>query len=161
MPIKTLKGLKKEQLRQSLIDNNFQVVRHRYNYLKLETLFQVAMNRISRREGIPVTKVFHLLTISIRSFQNTPRVNVNPNKYEIIDEKMVCLSHGNPDDLHPPLVLSSCSAQDVKYTKDNTNVVANQVSMSLCPHCDKAIQYDKDIQGSYHTADIVEDTDWW
>jgi len=58
MGIKTLKGLRKQQSRQLLIDNGLEAVRHRYNRLDTDFLFQITLNRLAEATQKPVYREF-------------------------------------------------------------------------------------------------------
>ncbi len=158
--IKSLRGLRREQNRLKLVAHDYQVIRHNYNLLQTDQVFQITLNRLSKALDVPIVKLFHRIASTRYMMEVRARSSNLDDKSKLIDPHVVGLLHTDPLHLHPPTVLSSCSMDNVEYTQDNTNVVANQVSQALCPHCNKAVDIVKDIQVSYRSTDIVDNEDW-
>jgi hypothetical protein len=160
MPIKTLRGLRKEQNRQTLIDNNFQVVRHRMNFLQTDTMLQIAVNRLAKATNQPFYKVFHLINVQKNALETYARVNKNTGNNRIVDVHTVCLLHGNPEHLHPSFVLRSCSDKSKDNNDLDTNIVVNQAAVTMCPTCNEMLEVLENIQVSINSYDIVDNEDW-
>ena len=96
MPNKTLKALRKDQDRQQLKNQGYNVIRHRYNHYDVNVLLQLCMNQVTKHTDADISTVFSRITTQLLRFRNSTRVNDDDSKGNIIDEKSVCLSHGVP-----------------------------------------------------------------
>jgi hypothetical protein len=110
---KTLKALRKEQDRQQLSEQGYNVIKHRYTAYDVNVLLQLSLNYAEKRTGNDIATIFNCITTQLYNYKNTTRVNEINKKGKIIDEKSVCLSLGVP-----------------------------AVNALNCPHCNQVIELD-------------------
>ena len=96
MAYKSLKGLRKKLQREELSKQGYAVINHRYNQYDSNAMLIFCMNRLMKHEDKSLSLVFNNITTELYNYKFTARVKHNDDVSNIIDEKSVCLSHGNP-----------------------------------------------------------------
>ena len=97
MAIKTLKGMKRKAIRQQLVDQGYNVYRHHYSRNDIDILLHIAAHRLTQATNEDFYKVFHRLTVELSRVRRYTRVKDESEKGQIINERVICLTHGNPE----------------------------------------------------------------
>lgn len=133
MPVKSLKGLRRKQAHDTLVQQGYTVINHHYNRVDCETLLQLALRRLAKLQDKSEAYIFHLLASELSHFKRATRVNKLTENPEMLDERVVCLLYGNPEqNVHN--VQESCTQYNTEDLDNNTNVVADQTNKPEAPN---------------------------